>query len=460
MKTIKKIIRKIDSKDKDVENIFRRLKNRDFSGNKGIAIKNSSYQIATTLVAKIGSLLFTIILARLLMPELYGLYGLALSTILFFSVFSDLGIGGAIATFVAKTIDKKAGKAKAYFYYLMKYKIALFFMSSLIIILSANFIANIYYQKPIFYALLAGAIYFPITYLSKFLGLIFVAKNNFKIDFFGEIILQVTRLTIMPLLIIYLLSLSISSEILLLWIFIGLSVCFFITGIFYFTYYFSNNPFYKVKKEKLSSIEKKELWIFTFPLALTAFSGLFFGYIDIIILGHYVDSEFIGFYQVAFNLIAAASTIIGFSAGALFPIFLRLKGSKLDIGLRKARKITFLISILALIFTFIMAPFLVSLIYGDAYSESILYLRIFSLLLISFPMIGLYQIYFMSQKRTKVISVLLAMSTVINISLNFIFINIGLRYGMKEAVLGVCIATIISRYFYLAGLMLWKKIRG
>ncbi|MDH3324681.1 MAG: oligosaccharide flippase family protein, partial [Candidatus Peregrinibacteria bacterium] len=80
---------------RDLKGIFGRIKNRDFRGNEGRVIKNSSWQIATTLVAKMGSLLFTIIIARLMLPEVYGLYGLALSTILLMAIFSDFGIGSA-----------------------------------------------------------------------------------------------------------------------------------------------------------------------------------------------------------------------------------------------------------------------------------------------------------------------------------------------------------------------------
>lgn len=137
------------------------LKKRDFFGNTGRAIKNSSYNLATTLIAKFGSLIFTVIIARLLMPELYGLYGLALSTILFLSIFSDMGIRSAINTFVARTIDKKTSKARAYFWYFIKFKFVLVVGSSILILISANFFANVYYQKPIYLALFLFARLYP-----------------------------------------------------------------------------------------------------------------------------------------------------------------------------------------------------------------------------------------------------------------------------------------------------------
>jgi len=41
---------------KEVFSIFRRIKNKDFSGNAGQAVKNLSYQLAQNLIFKVGSL--------------------------------------------------------------------------------------------------------------------------------------------------------------------------------------------------------------------------------------------------------------------------------------------------------------------------------------------------------------------------------------------------------------------
>ena len=79
----------IKEEEKDIKEIYRKFWKRDFSGNTGQAIKNSAYSFSTILVQKIGAIIFTIIIARLLMPELFGLYNLALTTIGLFVVLSD-----------------------------------------------------------------------------------------------------------------------------------------------------------------------------------------------------------------------------------------------------------------------------------------------------------------------------------------------------------------------------------
>ena len=107
-----------------IKDIFRRIRKRDFSGNTGLVIKNSIYQFSTNLVTKIGSLIFVIILARMLMPELFGLYSLALSTILIFVAFSELGIGQTLIRFVSKEFGKNKNP-KFYVVYLAKLKLFL-----------------------------------------------------------------------------------------------------------------------------------------------------------------------------------------------------------------------------------------------------------------------------------------------------------------------------------------------
>jgi len=448
----------IKEEAKDIRGILGRIKRNDLKGNTGQAIKNSTYQLATLLTAKIGSMLFMIILARMLMPELFGLYGLALSTILLIGVFSDLGVSSTMLTFVSKTIDKKTTKAKAYFNYLNKIKIILVISTSIILLLLAKWIANNYYQKPIFYALLAGAIYFPLSSLSKFLGIIFTSKNNFKVEFFGELIHQISRLIILPLLILLLISKSSNNDTILFWTFIGLSVVFLLVGLYHLIYFLFHNPFKNIKKQELTKKEKKELWKFIIPLTAITLSGTFFGHIDIVMLGHYISSNFIGFYQAALNLVTSVTVILSFSSAALFPIFSRMKGKQLEKSFKKTKNLTLLISFFALIFTVVIAKTLINIIYGSQYLESTIYLQYLAILIISFPLITLYQAHYTYQKQTKKLSILLISATVLNIILNYFFINMGLSWaGMNGAVLGACTATIISRYGYLGGLILFKK---
>jgi len=438
--------RLIKKEEKDIKDILGRIRKRDFSGNTGLAVKNGVYQFSTILVAKIGSLIFTIILARLLMPELFGLYSLALATIIFFAGFSDLGIGTALVRFVSKELSNKKPNTKGYYDYLLKIKFVLTLLASLILILSAYFIANVYYNKPIFYALLAGGLYIFVNSFIGFFSALYHSFNNFKKILIKESIFQILKLIIVPLVVLF--SLSFSEEILFLNIILALSFCYLIALLFLVIKKLI------LKGKELNKKQKTKVNKFILPLTVTILSGVFFGYIDMIMLGHFVDSEFIGYYSVAFALVGSVTAFLGFSA-VLFPIFSRLGGKRLERALKKSIKIIIPISLVIIFFIVLLAPFIIKIIYGAEYLDSTLLLRMLVLLVFSGPLTAIYSSYFVSKGNTKLVANLLVSTTILNIILNYVLISILVKQSYFMATIGAVIATLISRYLYLG--LLWFK---
>lgn len=435
---IKNNIERVKSTSRDILGIWDRLKRRDFSGNTGLAIKNSAYQTATTLTSKIGSLLFTIILARLLMPELFGLYSLALSTIVFAYSFADLGIGTALVRYVAK--KRNVRDAGPYLFFLKKVRMTASLIVSLVLVCTAYFIANNYYRKPIFFALLFGALYILSNSFLNVITAVFQAENNFRYPFYREVFLQITRLIIVPLTIIT--TLKYSSETLIASIIIALSFCYFISSFFLYT------NMKKYSKKELPKEEKKEVMRFTLPLTFTVLSGIFFGYIDMIMLGRFVSPEYIAYYQAALALLGSGMAVLSFS-GALLPIFSRLNSKKLESGLKKSVKMSFLLSILALIVAILIADIAVKLIYGAQYIQAGMIIKVISLIIIFDPLISIYSSYYISIGRNKFVAKTVVFATVLNIVLNYTLINLFLRQSMALAVIGAAIATVISRFTYM-----------
>jgi len=436
--------------------ILNRIKQRNFIGYTGLAIKNGIYSSASTIVEKVGGMIFVVLLARILMPELFGLYSLALSTILLFVSFSGVGVGQTLIRFVSKALKKdKQSYAKAYTIYLAKVKIGCLFIIMILLGISSKFISQTYYNKPLFLALIAGTLYILVVGVLGFIQLLFQATNDFKTLFFKQIFFQALRIVVVPVLI--LLSLPhFNSEINILIIILSLGLVFFSTIVFLLIF-MKKIPFLKVKARKLKRKEKKRLNKFIIILSIFGLSGLFFGYLDVVMLGGFVLSNFVGYYQVAFTLIASAASLIFFS-GVLFPIFSRLKGKRLESGLKKSVKITFVLSLIMFFFSFVFAPIIIKIIYGVSYLNSIPLLRLLSFLLISMPLIFIYTSYFIAKGKIKIMTILLVISITINIILNYVLITWLINYSHLFAVIGVCIATIISKYFYLFGLIISRKI--
>ncbi|MCA9487701.1 MAG: flippase [Nanoarchaeota archaeon] len=443
----------LHSEERDLRGVIKRFRNRDFKGTGGQVIKNSTYQLATNLSAKVGSVLFTIVIARMLLPELFGLYSLSLSTIVLFSTFSDLGIGSAMVTFISKALSNKDNKkAKSYYFYLSKYKIVLIIFSSILLILCSYFIANFYYEKPIFIALLFGGVYLLVNGMISLISSPFTAINNFKIPFVKELIFQILRISVVPLGIYLIFRGNISQEFSIAIVIFLLTLCYFFSLIYL---YFSRKKIYflKANKKSLNVSEKKSLKKFVLPLSLTVLSGLFFGYIDTLMLGHYVESTYIGYYGAAFGLIGAASTLIGFVSGSVLPVFSRLKNKSLESLFKKILIFTISVSLFAAVFTFFLAKYILY-IYGAEYLPAVGLLKLFSILLIIIPLSATFDTYLISRRKTSKMAWFIIISTIVNIVLNYSFITYGLRFGMMQAVTGACIATIISKvlYFSLVGI--------
>ncbi len=447
----------IKEETNDFKEIWRRIRRRDFRGNTGLAIKNSIYQFLTTSTGKGGSLLLTVILARLLMPELFGLYSLALATIILFASFADLGVNQTAIRFISKTLGKKKQrKAKGYLVHLLKLKVLLIIITSIILIISAKFISDNYYQKPLFFALIAGSLYIITRSLVGFVESTFQASNKFNYNFSKELFFQIVRLILVPLVILVSLNYLFSNEINLFLIILALSVSYFLTLIFVFLFIKKKIVFLNIEKEKITKTEKRRIRKFILPLSVTVLSGVFFGYIDMIMLGKFVLSEYIGYYGIAFSLIGAGIPLITFS-NVLLPIFSRIRGRRLERALKKSVKISLILSLSILIITVLLAPFIIKIIFGIEYTSAIPLLRLLSLLLISGPITAIYTSYLISKGETSKIAKLLVLSTLINIVLNYVLIVWLLNYGYFMAVVGATMATLISRYFYLFGLVITRK---
>jgi O-antigen/teichoic acid export membrane protein len=375
-----------------------------------------------------------------------------------FASLSDLGIGNAAITFISRSLVKKNyPKARSYFKILLKYKIYFAILASLILLALAYYISKVYYNKPIFFALLAGAIYIPVICLLGFFESVFKASNNFKYPLFKELIFQVLRICLVPLSILLILKARFSNEITIMTIILVLVFCYSISLLFLEFSSKKKIDYMKYHSKQLSKIERKHLWLFILPLTATSFSGLFFGYIDTLMLGHFVKEEFIGYYSSALNLIGAAASMMGFISMAIFPIFSRLKGKTLESVFKKIFLVNLLISLLGAIFAFFLASPIIKIAYGSHYLLAVPLLKFFSILMIILPLTATYETYLISQAKTKTLAWLLICATILNIILNYFFITFGLKHSMLWAITGSCIAVILSRAIYLISLIISKK---
>ncbi|MBT5215549.1 oligosaccharide flippase family protein, partial [Candidatus Woesearchaeota archaeon] len=104
--------------------------------------KNLIFQGLGGLIARIGSLIFTIILARLLIPSDFGLYNLALTIIISLTAVIDFGLSTTAVKFIVSSKTKKLARSR--FLFLFKLKFIWSLIISILVLILSKYISNFY----------------------------------------------------------------------------------------------------------------------------------------------------------------------------------------------------------------------------------------------------------------------------------------------------------------------------
>jgi len=417
-------------------------------------IKNSIYSTLSTVISKIGGFVFIIILARTLLPELFGIYNITLSIALFFLTFIDMGISKTLVRYASEYLGKKElEKAQAYIKYLLKIRVTLLFIAILLIVLFSKFISQSIFHKPLIYLpLIFASFYVIIKSFESIIRNIFVSlkqlKNNSIMDFF----LQLFRIAL-TLLAIY----FVSEKFLVPAVFIALSIAVLFSlfiGIFLLgknkTLIFNKNLNPEVKVDK-----RKVLGYLGFA-SLTVLSISFFGIIDTLMLGSFLDAKYLGFYSAAFGLITSITALLGFS-GVLLPVFTQIKGKQFERGLSESFRFLAILTIPAVFGFFILAKHFLIAVYGSEYLGAVFPLYSITILILIYPLIVLYSSIFEAKDKLKKLAKFGFISLSINIFLNILAIVFLLPISPLYVLFGAGLATVISRGFYLIMLIIKTK---
>jgi O-antigen/teichoic acid export membrane protein len=416
-----------------------------------IAIKNSSYSLASTFIIKIASLIFTIIIARLLLPELFGIYSLALSIVVILVAFTSLGLETTLLRYVSEFFGKKKfPELRSYFKYLLKIKGILIFLFILVVICLSKFISYSIYDKPLlFYPLLFSSLYILVESLKSFFGVIPVAATKLKPLPVFNLIEQIAKISF-AILAIFLLNDNFKVP----GIFLAFALASFIHLLFVFLFS------YKLDKRiffgKTVSIDKKKVLSFFGFVSITTISLVIFTSIDTLMLGKFVDAEYLGYYRAALGLVLTLSSLFSLS-NVLFPIFTQINKQRLERGFQKTFRYLMLFSIPATLGMIFISKYLIFTIYGNAYLPAALPLLFLSFLIIIDPFINFYITLLQSKNKPKIISVAILISLVLNVILNYISIRFLLKSGPEYAIAGVALSTVLSRLLLLGILALVTK---
>jgi len=405
-------------------------------------VKNSFWSFVNSIVKQIGSLILAIILARFLMPKGYGLYSIAISMLMIFFTFTDLGINGSLVRYLSSALKEDKRKIPAYHRYLLKLKFFLTITASLLFILLSYPLAFYVFKNPqLLLPFLIASFYLFVFSFDSFYTQVFYSIEKVQYISFKESLSHILKI----ILVLFIFSFIASS-----YHIIGVFLSFILISIFMtlFSLFYIKKllPEFYTKPE--IKINKKRVRRFVKFLTIASISAIFFSGIDLVMLGIFVLPEYVGYYKAAFSLVFGIIGILNFPNLILLPVFTKLKNKQTKEVLIEVFRYISIITIPAIFGLLIFGRFFIKLFYRTPYLPATLPLYFLSFLIFPVISIGLFLSLFFAKEKPEIFAKLIFFISLINIILNLILINLFLLISSDWAMAGVAIATLMSWTIY------------
>ncbi|MEK6827354.1 MAG: oligosaccharide flippase family protein [Nanoarchaeota archaeon] len=414
-------------------------------------IKNSFWNVINSGINRVGSFILVILLSRILMPEGFGRYSLALTVALFFMTFSDMGINQTLIRYASMGINKKNGKSSSYFRYLLKIKFFLtLFLSGILLILSYPLSFYIFQDSELFIPLLILSFYVFLTSLTGFFESLFFIKKNVRYISFKE-----SALLVLKLIAISLIGYLIIIQARLVWIFLSFVILSMLT--FFFDFYFSKRAYPNLFQKTKEEIDKKEIRKFILSLNVQNIALTILAQAGILFLGIFLPAKYVGYYNSSLIIVASLANLFLFSS-VFLPILTNMKEDKFRNFIKKIFRLFFLILLPLSFGLSILSRFFIFAIYGEDYLPAWISLSVLAFLIPCIVGVDLSLVSFSSKNKLKSFSRLMLLSTLIFIFLNYIFLKIFLNFSPEAVLVGASIAALITWLFcFIFSVFLLKK---
>lgn len=415
-------------------------------------IKNSFWSFISLFVGKTGALIFTIILARFLMPENYGIYSIVLSTVMIFYTFADLGVNKALVRYLSFAIAKSKKKINPYYKYLLKIKLFLALtISTILLILAYPLSLYVFNNSALFLPFIVAAFYVFVISLEGFYTEMFYTIEKVQYISFKEALSQTLRITFALLVFFF-----IASSYHVLGIFISLIIAHFFLGILVFYYIKKLIPQLHVKSH--TNINKRKIRNFVGFLTIATISGVFFSYIDSLMLGIFLKPEFVGYYRASFALVIGIVNVLAFPNAILLPVLTKINKADTEKILNNVFRYIVYLSIPASFGLLIFRSYFIDLFYGAPYLPGTLPFAFLAFAILPMVAVGAFLPMFSAKEKPQIFAKLIIITSIINIILNLILIKALLPISPNWATAGAAIATLTSwTIYFFAAFFISKK---
>ena len=380
---------------------------------------NLSWLIFDKLFRASINIFLSIVLARSLGPESFGVLNYLLAFLFLFSSFSSLGMNPVLVNQIIKNKNKNNHICIMNGYYLR-------FIFSLFNYLIFIYLINILNENQIYYnySLIIGT------------GIIFKSCEVFFSYFEAKslskyiVISQLIGLTSSAIIIFYIIYKELDYVYIYYALVLDIVIVFILVNFFYF---YKSNDFFIT----LNLFVLKNIIIKSFPVLISSLSIILYMRIDQIMINTLVDEYNLGIYSVSVRFIEIFHFIPKIIMISFLPILLLSR--KYNIKLLKLNSVIFKFSLILMIFIFLGSDFLIPFIFSNTYIDSIATTKIlsFSIIFVFFGVTNEH--WYVSNNLQKYYAIYVFFGAIVNILLNYILI---IKFGIK----GAAYSTIIT-YF-------------
>jgi O-antigen/teichoic acid export membrane protein len=393
----------------------------------GRIIGNTFWLLLQRVGGRILTFLLMIYLARRLGSLGFGKLSFAISFTSLFLILSDLGV----TILTVREVARNKERGPEYVGNTATLKLFLSILTFLVISISVSLI-NVPFDTRFLIYLIGACVIFET--MGGFFGAVFQAYEKMKYTTICEFIEKVFLLSL-AFVLLHLGYGLISVGI--LYLFSGVLYCLLNIG---FVYRKFLRPRYRIDSRFWSKSLKQAL-----PLAIVALISMIYYHIDIVMLGKMKGEEVAGWYGVSYHLFFALTMISGAFLSAVFPVmsrFFKESEELLKKAFHKSFKVLIGVGIPASVGTFLLSEKIILFLFGPQYQHSIAALRILSFVIVFSYLNSLGAYFLTSINRQALTAKIIAVTTGINVFLNFVLIP---RYSY----IGAAYATVVSEILFL-----------
>ncbi len=393
-------------------------------------IINFISKIGVDSVSRLIGFLTLPLITRSLGPEGYGLYSYLFVILSYFGFFVDFGYLSYGTNKLCEKTDSKIVIGK-----IISLQILTLIFTYIVLFIAGYFLFdNDKYLLLLIYSFTFISQTFAIKYY-------YLASNKLYYNSLSELAGQLVYAAL-----IFLVFINHSSVSLLI-IFSVIQT--FVTAMFLFIPYIRKNPI-KINlnlRENLNTLKEA----YKLGLANKA-EGITSSFI-ILSAGIILNEQAVGFYNASNKIYLILLTVVQGLSYTLMPILLKSVKKSDGNNVNKLSLIFYLYvftGIILSVLTYIFSDIIISVMFGDKFTESAGILKMFSLTILLWPLVMFSGLVILAFNRYNYILIISSTSMLLSLIFSLIFINIFGVQGTGMVLPAVAVGTILISYFYLS----------